>query len=103
MLDGIVNFIFNAISGIVMTGVKILLLPIDALIAATLPSVSQAFTDVANLFTVIGTGFGWAYSLTGFPFSALVLVMTYLIFKLTLPIQFWFFKLALSWYKTLKP
>lgn len=86
-----------------MMGVKILLLPIDAFIVAALPEVSTALTSIANFFTLIGTGIGWAISAAGIPFAAVALVASYGIFKLTLPLQLYFVKLGLKWYNQLKP
>jgi len=103
MLSDIITFIFNFLMGIIMMGVKILLLPIDLLIQNTMPEFSDTLTAIANLFTLIGTGIGWAIAAAGLPFAVVALVVTYTIFKLTLPLQIWFIKLGLKWYRTLKP
>lgn len=103
MTSDIVTFIFNIIISLVFFLIKILLFPIDLLIQGVLPSLSSAFTAVGDFLTYIAQGLGWAISAAGIPYSAIALISTYYIFKLTLPLIMWGIKLAIKWYVALKP
>lgn len=103
MTSDIVSFVFNLIISLVFFLIKIILLPIDLIIAQFIPSVSSAFTAVGEFLELIASGLGWAISAAGIPYSAIALVATYLIFKLTFPILMWAIKLAIKWYNAFKP
>lgn len=96
-------FVFNVIIGTVLLLVKIILMPIDYIIAQFIPTLSDALTAIGQFLTLIASGLGWAISASGIPYFAIALVATYGIFRLTLPIQMYFVKLAIKWYTTLKP
>lgn len=103
MTSDIVTFIFNIIISLVFLLIKVILLPIDLIIQQFLPGISDAFTAVGEFLTLISSGLGWAISVSGIPYSAIALVATYLIFKLSFPIVMWGIKLAIKWYVALKP
>lgn len=103
MTADIVTFVFNLIISLVFFIVKVILLPIDLLLQQFIPSVSDAFTKVGEFLEIVASGLGWAISAAGIPYSAVALVATYLIFKLTFPIIAWGVKLAIKWYVALKP
>jgi len=103
MTSDIVTFVFNIIISLVFLLIKVILLPIDLIIAQFMPGVSSAFTAVGSFLTLIATGLGWAISASGIPYSAIALVATAMIFKLSFPIVMWSIKLAIKWYVALKP
>jgi len=103
MTADIVTFVFNIIISLVFFVIKIVLLPIDLLIQQFIPGVSEAFTAVGDFLSLIATGLGWAISAIGVPYTAVALVATYLIFKLSFPIIMWGIKLAIKWYVAIKP
>lgn len=88
---------------VVLMLLKLLLMPIDYLIAQALPALSQGFTAVGGYISTMLTNIGWAISITGIPAIAFGLVASYWLFKLTLPVNVWFIKLAVNWYHKLKP
>lgn len=103
MTSDIVTFIFNLLISLVFFVIKIVLLPIDLIIQQFIPSVSEGLTAVGDFLTLVATGIGWAISAAGIPYSAIALVATYYIFKLSFPIVMWGIKLAIKWYNAFKP
>lgn len=99
----IITFIFNVIVGTVFLLLKLILAPIDYIISQAFPALSNGLTAVGGFLTIVAQGLGWAISASGIPYFAIALLASYFIFKLTVPINLWLIKLALSWYRTLKP
>lgn len=99
MINAILTGIFNLVIGLV----SIILAPIDLVITNLLPDLSNALDAVAQFFSVVAGGIGWAVSLTGLSASALSLIVAYFVFKLTAPMAFYMVKLAISWFRSLKP
>lgn len=99
MINAILTGIFNLIIGLV----SVILAPIDLVITNLLPDLSSALDAVAQFFAVVSGGLGWAVSLTGLSASAISLIVMYFVFKLTAPIAFYMIKLAISWFRSLKP
>jgi len=81
---------------------RAILLPIDFLISTLLPSLSSAFTAVGAYLSEIMTYIGFVLSITGIPPAIITLVVAFWVFKLTVPINVWIIKLAVSWYHKLK-
>lgn len=103
MISDILITIFNILMAVVLMLLKLILMPIDYLIAQSIPSLSDAFTAVGSYLSAIVTNIGWVLSITGIPGIAFGLVVVYWLFKLTLPVNVWFIKLAVAWYHRLKP
>lgn len=99
MINAILTGIFNLVIGLV----NIILTPIDLAIKTALPSLDSAINAIGSLFNTIGQSIGWAISLTGISSECIALIVTYYVFKLTLPITFSLIKSALAWYNKLKP
>lgn len=95
------NFIYGIIN-LIIGFIALLLTPIDNLILSFLPDLSNAFTSIGSYLNVISQGLGWAISLTGLSSTALSLIVSYYVFKLTAPIGFYLIKLAIAWYNKLK-
>jgi len=97
------EFIFTLLLTAIFFLINLILIPIDVLISGLLPDLSDAFVAIADYIEQIITNIGWVISITGIPPFAIGLVVAYWIFKLTVPIQVWFIKLAIAWYHKLKP
>jgi len=102
-MTDIFNAIFVAIFNIVSFLIHLILLPIDTIIATLLPDLFDAFSAIADYLSLIFTNMGWVLSISGIPPAIIALVVAYVVFKLTLPINVWFFKLAIGWWNKLKP
>lgn len=87
----------------VMWAVRLILMPIDALVSSLIPNLAQALSDAATFITYMSQALGWAVSAAGIPYSTVALIATVTIFKLTLPINIWLIKLGVKWWATLKP
>jgi hypothetical protein len=85
-----------------MSLVTVITSPIDILIKNALPDLSNALTSFGNMLDLIGDSIGWCISLTGISSTAISLIITYYVFKLSTPILFSSIKAAIKWYKTLK-
>ena len=103
MIPDLMVTIFNIIMAVVLMLLKLILAPIDYLIGQALPGLADAFTAVGTYITTILTNIGWVLSITGIPAVAFGLIAAYWVFKLTLPVNIWFIKLAVNWYNKLKP
>jgi len=99
----IISGIFNVILALVLKIVALILLPFDYLISSLLPSLSDGLTAIGNFLAILTQGLGWAISLSGIPSFVIALVATAYIFRLTIPFNLWMVKLALNWYRALKP
>jgi hypothetical protein len=99
----IITTIFNFVIAVAFLLLKIILAPIDLLISSLLPALDQTLTNIGSFLTIISSSLGWAISASGIPYSALALIGSYFIFKLTLPINVWLVKLSIKWYKAIKP
>jgi len=103
MIPDIITTIFNIVIALVLLLLKVILAPIDFLIAQALPQLDDAFNAVSYYITTILTNIGWFLSITGIPTAIIALVVAFWIFKLTVPLQIWLIKVAVSWYNALKP
>jgi len=97
-----ITFIFQAVFNIIEFIVKMILLPVDLLIENALPDLAQYFQNITDFLSLIFQYIGWAISASGIPYAAISLVVTFYIFKLTLPLNVWAMKMAIKWYRALK-
>lgn len=99
MVNAILNGFFNLVIGLVNT----LLTPIDNLINTSIP----AFGDVLNIFynfiTLITNFIIWVLSYFNMPAGLFLFVFGYLAIKITISHSLHVIKLALAWWRTLKP
>jgi len=102
-MTNIFEAIFVAIFNVVSFLIHLILLPIDLLIESLLPELSEVFTSISDFLSLALSNVGYALSITGIPPAAIALVAAFWVFKLTLPINVWFIKLALGWWHKLKP
>ena len=97
-----INAILTGIFNVIISLVSVILSPIDNLIVSYLPDVANGITAIGQLFSTIGTSIAWGISLTGISSECISLIVTYYVFKLTVPMLFYLIKLALAWYNKLK-
>jgi len=87
---------------VVMLIVGLILTPISALIAATLPDVNNALLSIPILFDYANTYMGWILSAFAVPGLLLTFMAGYYIFTITAKLGVYPLKLALNWYRALK-
>lgn len=102
MIENIVSVSFNILMRLVFVIINVITIPIDALLSAALPSLADAFGNVGEYLTIIGSGLGWAISVTGIPAGMIALIGYFFIFKLTIPLNLYFIKLAAKYWMTMK-
>lgn len=97
-----INAIITGIFSLIISLVNVIMLPIDTAIETLLPDLSSALSSIGSLLSLITQGLGWVISLSGLSSTALSLIVSYYIFKLTAPLTFYLVKSALAWYNKLK-
>lgn len=95
--------LFNALFELVINLVNILLSPIDLLIQAAFPDLSQILSAINAMFSLVLQGLGWVIGLTMLPPVAFQILLLYYTFKLTVPLAISSIKLVIRWYNALKP
>lgn len=103
MIADFFTFAFTMVVLLAFFLVRLLLAPIDFILAQLIPNYGNALQSVQGFFNIISNVIGWVISFSGIPVAALSLLAAYLIFKYTVPLQIYFLKLAGKWYARLKP
>lgn len=98
MINTILNGIFNLVIGLVNT----ILSPIDNIIISKIPVLDTAFNAIGSFLELCTSSIGWVLSCFGLSSSCISLIITYFVFKLSVPILFSTIKLAIKWYNSLK-
>lgn len=98
LLTGLLQLVLD----FVMFIVNLILLPLDALISAFIPDLSNGLSYISSAFTQALSYVGWIIDSSGLQQITIILLVDYLIFKLTIPLQAYVIKLAVSWYNHLK-
>lgn len=98
-----INTILGALLDLVIFLVNLLLLPIDLLINEYLPSVSVGIQYINDLFDYILQLIPYILSWFNIPPLFIQLVVSYWVFRLTLPYIVHTVKLALAWYNKIIP
>lgn len=98
-----INKLLMGIFKIIISLVSLLLSPIDNLIAQFLPGISDALDMIANLVQQLCNVIPWVMSWLGVSSAVVSLLVSYLTFKMSVPIVVHTIKLALKWYDKLKP
>lgn len=83
--------------------ITLLLTPIDNLITSTMPGLADVLNSFGSFFNLIGNGIGWVISAFAIPTEILTLLISYWVFKLTVPLVAYTIKFILYWYDKLKP
>lgn len=99
MINAILKGIFSLITGLI----NLLLSPIDLIISSSLPGLNSALNSVGAFLSVCMRSIGWVLSVFGLSSECLSLIVTFFVFKLTVPITISTIKLAIRWYDKLKP
>ena len=98
-----INKLLMGIFKIIISLVSLLLTPIDNLISQFLPGLDDAFTMIGNLVHQLCNVVPWVMSWLGVSSLVVSLLVSYLTFKMSVPIVVHTVKLALKWYDKLKP
>lgn len=98
MIRAIINGIFN----LILSLVSVILTPIDNVISQFLPGVSSVLDSISQFFNYILQFIPWIMSWFHLPSWLISFVISYYVFKLTVPLIVHTVKLALSWYNRLK-
>lgn len=98
-----ISALFNALFELIINLVNILLTPIDMLIQAAFPDLSQVLSSINAMFNLVLSGLGWVIGLTMLPPLAFQILLLYYTFKLTVPLAISSIKLVIRWYNALKP
>lgn len=98
-----INKLLMGIFKIIISLVNLLLTPIDTLISQFLPGLDEAFTMIGNLVQQLCNIIPWVMSWLGVSSTVITLLVSYLTFKMSVPIVVHTVKLAIKWYDKLKP
>lgn len=98
-----INKLLMGIFKIIISLVNLLLTPIDTLISQFLPGLDNAFTMIGNLVQQLCNIIPWVMSWLGVSSVVISLLVSYLTFKMSVPIVVHTVKLAIKWYDKLKP
>lgn len=95
--------IFNTLFKLIISLVNVLLLPIDTIIQAAFPAVTDLLSSVNSMFNLGLSAIGWVIGLTCVPPLAIQLIVVYYTFILTVPLAISSIKLVIRWYNAIKP
>ena len=98
-----INALLNGILTFMISLINLILSPIDLLISNLLPDVSNLLSYINDLIDYIISIIGYVIDLSMINQNVLVLIVNYYTFVFTAFITVSSIKLALSWYKALKP
>jgi len=101
-LQPIVLSVFNVFLGVIYGLLSIVLIPLDALVDTFAPALTDYISAITDFLDLITTYIGWAIDASGIPVPILGLIVAYLVFKLTAPVQVWLIKFGVMWYSRLK-
>lgn len=102
MIEQILVMSFSILMRIAFVLINLITTPIDAVITAVAPGTADALSNVADYLDIITSGLGWAISVTGIPPAMIALIGFFFIFKLTVPMNLYFLKLAAKYWTTVK-
>lgn len=98
-----INALLNGLLSFISSLISVVLSPIDQIIVAYFPDVSNALSSVTAFFNVVGSVLGWIIDLSCIPSSVISIVVATLFFRYTLRYLVYGIKLALNWYRKLMP
>lgn len=105
MIDTISNFLnsfLQIILDLIIFLVNTILSPIDLLISGLVPNYADTTILITNMLNVALNYVNYVLDSVGFESITILLLVNYLIFKLTVPLQIWVVKVAIKWYDKLK-
>lgn len=83
--------------------VNIILFPVDTFVANSFPAFYNTTVYITDMLQYALTYVNYVLDSFGFESITILFLVSYLIFKVTLPLQIWFIKLAVRWYNAIKP
>lgn len=98
-----INLIFTGVINLVIILCNIILIPINSLIDAALPELSDMLNAVPALFDHATVYLNWVIALSGLSNLAIQFIILYFTFKLTAPLTVHVVKFVVKWYNALKP
>lgn len=98
ILEGIIFVFIYVIFGLI----RIVLLPIDAIVTAVMPTLESQLTTVSTYFSTISSSLSYAFSWTMLPQSVLVAVIGYWTFVYSSYLAVYIFKKLPKWINYLK-
>lgn len=98
----LVKAIVSGIFKLIMALVNIVLTPLDLLIKALIPDLSEAFSRINSFFDLLGDYSSFAISYLGFDNTTISIVLLLLTAIISIPLAVHTVKLAIKWYNTLK-
>lgn len=108
MID-VFGFVSNLLTGflqlvldLIISLCNLLLLPIDAVIFTLIPDFADLTIYINRFLVYASTYLGYLLDMFGFYPETLILLVAFIAFKLTVPLQLWVAKVALKWYNILK-
>lgn len=101
-MNTIINNIFNFILGFIISFIKLILLPIDAIIVTYLPDVDNLILNVSNFFNIAFSSVGWVLDLLAITPEMIQTLIIYYSFILVAPYLIWLIKVVVKWFSALK-
>lgn len=92
----------HGILSFIMYLANFILTPLNALIENYLPNFDYLLSCVSDFFTYISNLIPWVVSYFGLSHEILELILSYLVFNITLPVITVSIKFAIKWYNSLK-
>lgn len=99
MINAIIKGIFSLITSLI----NVVLAPINALITAGIPELSNIFGTIRNLFTLLFQYSGWVLDACLISAETISLLIALFTLRYTIPLTINTIKLAVKWYNALKP
>lgn len=101
-LNGFLNGFFQTVLDLVIYLVNLILYPFDTLISNFIPGYADSTSLITNMLNNALNYINYLLDSFGFESVTILLLVNYLIFKITVPLQIWVVKLAIKWYDKLK-
>lgn len=97
MISSIGTSLINVIFSLATTFIKIILSPIDLLIARFLPSVNDMITYISNFLDYVFTYIGWVIDAFGIPQVALTFIIALFVLRYAIYFSVYLFKIIFGW------
>lgn len=98
MIDMLIKGFLNVATHLI----EIVLYPIDLIIKTFLPSLDTCLTYIGSVFNYVSDFIPWVVSYLGLPQDVLEIIVSFIIFRVSLPLAVMAVKLCIKWYNALK-
>lgn len=96
--------VFNSLLYFVFGFINLLLYPINIFISSYLPDLNFALNSLSNFLTLfVSEYFSYILDFLFIPHQVIELTLSYLIFRLSVPLLVYGIKIAIKWYYMIKP